>query len=368
MVKNRIEEVTIMPLHLISKDVPKLQPTGILFQTEYWAHVKSRLGWAPYAFDIGKPSSKMDVLVLVKSLGPNRFIAYVPQGPEAAPGVENYGAYLERISESLVKQLNGHISFIRYDLPWESPYANDMEEKECISYPDARIREIRMNFGTRRWNLRKAPKDMTPTDALIVDIGMSEEEMLSRMRPKTRYNIKLAQRKGVRIDLASPDRLRTFYEMHCETARRNQFYLSDYHHFSALFSPGAQHGALCNTVLLLATHDQDLLAGAIVAISSGCATFLHGASSNIKRNYMASYALHWGAIRYARSQRCLSYDMGAVSPNKDPDHHFFGLYRFKMGFGGRMVHRSGTWDYPIQEDVYTAFRNWEQTEDVAVLH
>lgn len=355
-----------MQLHLTSKKVPELYPTGILYQTEYWAHVKSRLGWVPYAFDIGRSTSKLDVLVLVKALGQNRSIAYVPQGPEDAPTVEDYGSFLERMSEAMVEELNDDVAFIRYDLPWESPYARDFKEKKWVSYPDSRIREIRMNFGTSSWNLRKAPKDMTTADALIVDIGTSEEEILSRMKPKTRYNIKLAERKGVHVYAASPDRLVAFYELYCQTAKRNHFYLSDYRYFSALFWPRGKDGASCKTVLLLAVHDQDILAGAIIAISSSCATFLHGASANEKRNYMASYALQWGVIRYARSQRCLSYDMGAVSPNKDPDHRFFGLYRFKTGFGGRIVHRSGTWDYPIQEDVYTAFRNWEQTEDVGV--
>ena len=355
-----------MQLYVTSKNVPKLQPTGILFQTDYWAYVKSRLGWAPYAFDIGKSSWKTDVLVLVKPVGRNRSIAYVPHGPEGAPTVESYGSYLERISESMLGQLNGNIAFIRYDLPWESPYAQDLKKEKAISHPDARIREIRMNFGTKSWNLRKAPKDMIAADTLIVDIGISEQEILSRMKPKTRYNIRLAERKGVRVEAASPDRLRTFYRMYGETAKRNHFHLSDYRDFSALFAPGAQAGTSCKTVLLLATHDQDVLAGAIVAISSGRATFLHGASSNKKRNHMASYALHWGIIRYARNHGCLSYDMGAVSPNRDPDHQFFGLYRFKTGFGGRIVHRSGTWDYPIEEDVYTAFRNREQTEDVWV--
>lgn len=74
---------------------------------------------------------------------------------------------------------------------------------------------------------------------------------------------------------------------------------------------------------------------------------------------MGSYALHWEAIRQARARGCRRYDMGAVAPQKDPDHPFYGLLRFKAGFGGQIIHRNGSWDYPIDHAAYTAFRNSE---------
>jgi lipid II:glycine glycyltransferase (peptidoglycan interpeptide bridge formation enzyme) len=74
---------------------------------------------------------------------------------------------------------------------------------------------------------------------------------------------------------------------------------------------------------------------------------------------MGSYLLHWEAIQYARSRQCFTYEMGAVSPAGFPDHPFYGLYRFKTGFGGRIVHQVGTWDYPVNDKAYRSFRNWE---------
>ncbi|HNW12655.1 MAG TPA: peptidoglycan bridge formation glycyltransferase FemA/FemB family protein, partial [Candidatus Rifleibacterium sp.] len=112
-------------------------------------------------------------------------------------------------------------------------------------------------------------------------------------------------------------------------------------------------------VFLLASHNSDLLAGVIMVISENTALFLFGASANNKRNYMASYAVHWEAIRQARARSCTEYDMGGVSPGVAPDHPFYGLYNFKSGFGGQMIHRSGTWDFPLDKDAYTAFRNAE---------
>lgn len=349
-----------MIVPLSKKNIRELYPTDILFQTEYWAKVKNCLGWKPYAFNIGRDFARDDMLILVKSIGGNVSAAYVPQGPEFEPDIEHHGRYLEALSESIADQLDSKVAFIRYDLPWRSPYADDILEHPHREVPDDRVRELRMNFGTRRWNLKKAPVDMTFADTYRIGIGCAEEEILARMKSKTRYNISLARRKGVRVRAVSADQLPVFYDMYLETARRNGIFISDYRYFSTLFSARVHHGDSPEIVLLMATHDNDILACGIITITAQDAFFLHGASSNAKRNLMGSHALHWEAIRYAKSRGCRTYDMGAVSPGRIPDHSFFGLYRFKTGFGGRIVHRTGSWDYPIKESAYTAFRNWEK--------
>jgi lipid II:glycine glycyltransferase (peptidoglycan interpeptide bridge formation enzyme) len=348
-----------MKVHLRSKKLCELHPTDILFQTEYWGKVKTRLGWKPYAFDISTLLPGEDVLVLIKSFHGNSSVAYVPQGPELTPDEGSQGVFLEALSEALSGKLDSKIAFIRYDLPWTSPYAQMMNEKQWYDFPESRVREMRMNFATKNWNLKKAPVDMTITDNFIVRIGGSEEEILSRMKPKTRYNINLARRKGVQISMAPAEKLPIFYQLYRETALRHGFPISEFRYFSALFSAQEKERSDFEIVLLLATHNQDVLAGAIIAISKTRAIFLHGASSNEKRNFMGSYALHWEAIRYARCRSCRTYDMGAVSPSKDPGHSFFGLYRFKSGFGGDILHRSGSWDYPIDQEAYITFRNLE---------
>lgn len=351
-----------MKIRLSSKELRELYPTDIVFQTEYWGKVKARLGWKPYAFDIGTSLPRGDVLVLIKSFGENSSAAYVPQGPELAPDEGNQGVFLEALSESLADKLDSKIAFIRYDLPWLSPYAQEMNEKQWYDFPQSRVREMRMNFATKNWNLKKAPVDMTVADSFIVKLGGNEEEIRARMKPKTRYNINLAHRKGVQVSIAPIEKLPIFYRLYRETALRKGFSPSDFGYFSALFSANEKKQPDLETVLLLATHNHDVLAGAVVAISKTRAIFLHGASSREKKNYMGSYALHWEAIRYARRRQCRTYDMGAVSPSKDPGHSFFGLYRFKSGFGGDILHRSGSWDYPINQEDYINFRNLETFE------
>jgi lipid II:glycine glycyltransferase (peptidoglycan interpeptide bridge formation enzyme) len=348
-----------LKIHLESKSVVALFPTDILFQTTFWSRVKSRLGWNALAFDIDCPVQNGDVLVLTKHFGCNASTAYIPQGPEISPDPENYGPFLEEFSENLIEHLDPSVTFIRYDLPWKSPYQNVDDGHSWEGHPQARLRELRMNFGTKSWNLRKASVDMTVADSLVVDIRGPEEEILRKMKPKTQYNIRLAGRKEVVVEPASVEMLPAFYDLYCQTAKRNGFVICDFRYFAALFSEYLLWAGTSKILFLLARRGSALLAGGIFAISGKTAHYLFGASSRDHKSLMGPYALHWEAIRCARTIGCNRYDMGAVSPTKDPDHPFYGLLRFKTGFGGEVIHRNGSWDYPIDHDAYRAFCNSE---------
>ncbi|TVM18260.1 peptidoglycan bridge formation protein FemAB [Oceanidesulfovibrio indonesiensis] len=334
-----------------AKKTTSLNPTDILFQTPYWAKVKSRLGLEPHAFDIFSTGSWGDVLVLLKNCG-NHTIALVPQGPECAPREDERGLFLESLSEALAEDLGPNVALIRYDLPWRSQYAGEMKEQGWSEFPEPRIREMRMNMGTRHWNIKKAFEDMTVASSLVVDLAGSEHDILERMKPKTRYNIRLAIRKGVAVHEASMDNLSDFHDLYQQTARRNGFGSCDIDQFKAMFRCRFSAPGHSDLLFLIAKHNEDILAGAIIGIAGQTATYLYGASADIKRNYMAPSLMHWTAMRFARRKGCLTYEMGAVSPTPNPAHPFHGLYRFKTGFGGRIELRSGSWDYPLDQDAY----------------
>ncbi len=350
-----------MDLAIKPKEIYSLLPTDILFQTVYWSQVKSRLGWKPFAFDLASSGSTGDVLVLTRALAGGISAAYIPQGPEHGPVPEQYGPFLEELSERIAGYLDPEVAFIRYDLPWKSQYCGEegLTEERWADQPEPRLRELRMNFGTKRWNLRKAPLDLTVADTMVLDITGGTEEILSRMKPKTRYNIRLAEKKGVRAFTATIGMLPIFYNLYQQTAQRNGFTACEYEYFSALFSVLICRPDPSEVHFLLATHKEEVLAGAIIAISGRTAAYLFGASSNHNRSLMGPYAVQWEAIKLARARRCVVYDMGAVSPTRDPDHSFYGMYRFKSGFGGRVVHRNGSWDYPLDGDKYQTLRNAE---------
>ncbi len=194
-----------MKIHLKPKDTWSLYPTDILFQTVFWSEVKMRLGWKTFAFDFAFHDARGDILVLLKDFNYNITGAYIQQGPEYAPHPEEYGLFLENLSEAMIRHLNKPVTFIRYDLPWDSQYTSRTgtisENYGGQVRPEPRLQELRMNFGTNSWNLRKAIIDMTVADAVIVDLGCTEEEILSNMKPKTRYNIRLARRKELKLCL-----------------------------------------------------------------------------------------------------------------------------------------------------------------------
>jgi len=107
--------------------------------------------------------------------------------------------------------------------------------------------------------------------------------------------------------------------------------------------------------LLIAEHDSQPLAAMFLVITGNMGTYLYGASSSQKRNFMATCAPQWKAISLAKERGCAEYDMFVISPNPDPGHPMYGLYRFKTGFGGQIYHTMGCWDYPLKEDVYPFF-------------
>ena len=112
-------------------------------------------------------------------------------------------------------------------------------------------------------------------------------------------------------------------------------------------------------MLLVAEWDGIPLAAMFLIISGTRGSYLYGASSSEHRNLMATYALQWEAIRISKEKGCTEYDMFGISPGPDPSHPLYGLYKFKTGFGGKLYHSLGCWDYPLISDKYNEFRSSE---------
>jgi lipid II:glycine glycyltransferase (peptidoglycan interpeptide bridge formation enzyme) len=188
-----------------------------------------------------------------------------------------------------------------------------------------------------------------PPDTVLVDLRtpegpIPEEELLRGMKPKCRYNIGLAEKRGVTVERRDEAGLETFYALYRETAKRDGIAIHHPEYYRVLFDC-ARERAGQEVRLYLAFHQGDPLAGIITLFRPPAAVYLYGASSNQKRNLMAPYALQWRAMKDARDSRCAEYDLYGIPPRDDPAHPMAGLYRFKTGFGGRIIHRSGSWDY-----------------------
>lgn len=357
-----------MRVEVAHKPADQLVPTPIVQQTAFWGRVHRRLGFGVDAFDLrlaapGETAARGDFLVVKVQLADGVECAYVPHGPELAPASDAVGPFLERLSRELRPRMGPRCAFVRWDLPWTSVHAREdadfADDGSWHGPPAAHLRELRMNIGTDDRNLYKAPRDLLPSDTLVVDLA-DEDTMLARMHHKTRYNLRLAARRGVVVTEGCAADLPAWYALYLETAARNHLEPMPLEHFTTMMSEGGEGSASpVATRLLLARHHGELLAGALVAIAPPRAIYLYGASNRSRPEVMAPYAVQWEAMRLAQAGGCTEYDLFGAAPRDDQHHSLAGVHRFKVGFGGRLVHREGCWDYPFDDDTYQAIRHHE---------
>ncbi len=353
------------------KEIPEIKTGNIVQQTSFWANVKHEQGLEPCAFNYnasgdllspGQSSSAIyhdDLLVLVRKVNQTHSVAYVPYGPKNEPDSENHGLFLEELSEVLRPRLSRDCIMIRYDLPWENQWALEEdyydEQGNWKGPPPISNQEFRVNFNTHKWNLHKSHSNNLPANTIFLDLDQSEEHILMQMKPKTRYNIRLSARKGVRVRNYDMSYIDTWYSLYRETAQRNNVTLHDKEFFTTVLAASGENNRDVDIRLLMADLDGEFLAAMFLILSGKRGTYLYGATSGKKRNYMASYAIQWEAIKTARNNGCTEYDLFGTAPNMNYSHPLAGLYRFKSGFGGNLYHRMGCWDYPLREEVYKHF-------------
>jgi lipid II:glycine glycyltransferase (peptidoglycan interpeptide bridge formation enzyme) len=307
-------------------------------QSGFWGGFKERFGWNARPFLVrwetsSAPSRRVDLplLVMHRPLALGASFAYVPWGPEPPwgqeppPGDEAKTAMLRSLAEDLRALLPGNAAFVRFDPPWHTEGADVPAPSLCAPF-------------------FRSAADVQSPDTALVDLSAGEEAMLNRMKSKGRYNIRLAHKRGVRVRRGGAEELDRFYALYRETARRDGIGIHAPAYYRALFD----HCALCSGQelrLYLAEYGGKTLAAAIVLFRKTVATYLYGASSNGDRHVMAPYAVQWQAMRDAKAWGCVDYDLFGIPPDADPDHPMAGLYRFKTSFGGRIIHRSGSWDF-----------------------
>jgi len=324
-----------------------------LLQSAFWARFKSEFGWTAERLNPpAGPWKDQSISVLVRKIGPGLSLAYVPLAPPlpALVGSTDHAADDPRFGESLAHELVELGRNVRKSLRDAGGGAND---PICVRFDLPWPSEILPPESVRR--LVRAPVDVQPASTVIVDLRQAEDEVLGGMHKKNRYNIRLSERKGVTVRRGAESELRPWYDLYRETAIRDRITIHPFRYYERLMqlSSGDPEVALA---LYIAEFEGAMLAGIIVARFGERATYLYGASSDAHRNLMPNYALQWTAIRDARAAGASSYDLFGIPPADDPKHPMHGLYRFKVGFGGSIVHRAGSWDVvlsPARYRVYT---------------
>ena len=207
----------------------------------------------------------------------------------------------------------------------------------------------------------KAASDIQPPDTVLLDLAPSKDAILANMKSKWRYNVRLASKKGVdvrRFAAGEEDfsqAFESFFSLFMETSKRDAVEFHEKGYYQDLLEAGSREGESATVRLYLAFHEGEALAGIIVLFLGNEAVYLYGASGNKKRNLMPAYLLQWTAICDAKDAECSVYDFYGCPPTDDPHHPMHGLFLFKTGFGGKLVHRAGTYDVVLKKPQYILF-------------
>jgi lipid II:glycine glycyltransferase (peptidoglycan interpeptide bridge formation enzyme) len=193
-----------------------------------------------------------------------------------------------------------------------------------------------------------------------LDLTLSEEELMSKMTSKTRYNTRLAMKKGVKVFEDSSERgLEDYLKVLNETTSRQEFYAHSPDYFRQMWQIFKDSNIMH---ILKATYENKVIVTWILFTFNNVLYYPYGASSSQHREVMASNLMMWEAIRFGQQHNCQLFDMwGALGPNPDPKDPWFGFHRFKKSYGGQLIEHIGTYDlvynYPVYK-LYTLAEDW----------
>ena len=196
----------------------------------------------------------------------------------------------------------------------------------------------------------KSSKEIQPSRTIILALSKSEEDLLKQMSQKTRYNIKLSQRRGVIVKKAPSDKelaINSFLKLLKKTAGKDNFHIHPKEYYQKMFGFLGKDGTV---KLFLAKHRKKIIAAGLFSFFDETAIYLHGASDYDSRQLMAPYLIQWHAILEAEKNGLKYYDFGGIDKKKWP-----GVTRFKKGFGGQEIVRPGAFDLIFREWWYSIY-------------
>jgi peptidoglycan pentaglycine glycine transferase (the first glycine) len=312
---------------------------GHLLQSWGWGEFKKRFGWEVERFVIWDEVGSQPVgvaQVLLRDL-PLSKMAYVPKGPVVDS--EDEGAWKRLLTMLVDFGRQERVTFLKVE--------PDQEE-------DLPLAELLTSEG-----FRLAEYAIQPRNTIVVSLVGDLEEILMRMKPKTRYNIRLSERKGVTVREGGEEDIPVFYRLLKATGERDDWGVHEEEYYLQAWRIFAPEERL---KLLLAYYGEELLAGLMVFAFGSRAWYLYGASSDRHRNRMPNHLLQWRAMCWAKERGCSSYDLWGIPEEAGLEQEedmealldrggLWGVYRFKRGFGGRPI-RCTSYDYVYSRLLY----------------
>ncbi len=206
-------------------------------------------------------------------------------------------------------------------------------------------------------NTSKNFEGIQPRFVFRLDVkDKTEEEMMDIFHTKTRYNIRLAMRKGVEVTIGTREDLKAFHDIMVVTGTRDEFVVRTLEYFEKMYDCMAPE----NLRLYLAHYDGRIVAGTLAILYGNKVWYLYGASANEYRNVMPNYLLQLEMIKWALENKCEIYDFRGVSGDIDESNPLYGLYRFKKGFNGKFTEFVGEMDYVFSPIMYFLVEHGEK--------
>jgi len=269
---------------------------------------------------------------------------------------ESLGRKIWRIEADRIKAL-----VIKHDLPFKKNYLycprciiakeyfNNLLEKvnEIANQEKSIFFKIEPESNLELSGFKLSKKQIQPKKTIILDLHKSEEELLGQMHQKTRYNIRLAQKKGLIIKEAGIEKIDVFLKLSEQTAKRDKFFLHPKEYYRKMMEVLGSDGIV---KLFLAKHNNKIMAANLICFFGKTAIYLHGASDYSYRNLMAPYLLQWEVIKQAKANDFQYYDFGGINEKKWP-----GVTRFKQGFSGQEISYPGAFDLIFQPIWYRIY-------------
>jgi lipid II:glycine glycyltransferase (peptidoglycan interpeptide bridge formation enzyme) len=311
---------------------------GSFLQSWEWGEFQESLGHQIFRLMILDKNQILGVVLLIKQpLFFGRFYLYAPFGPVL--NIRNLKFQIGQMLMATIKKIakKEKAVFLRFE-PKDSS-----DEK----MPQDFIQTL----------------DIQPSRTQILDLKKSPEELLAQMHPKTRYNIQLSSRRGVKVRESQDSKeAKIFYKLAQETGERNQFKIYPFDYYQKMVKILGQADLL---KIFSAEYDQKTIAAILVIYFGKTAVYTHGASSSDDRNLMAPHLLQWKAILESMKRNCESYDFWGVAPPGDEQHPWAGISRFKRGFSGNDIKYMGCYDLPYRKIFYKTYQSLRKVRRTA---
>jgi peptidoglycan pentaglycine glycine transferase (the first glycine) len=327
-------------------------PNPHVLQSWQWGQEKARLGWQPlpYVWRDARGQVQAAALILQRTIATGGFalrprILYVPKGPLLDWRNTNLCTTVLDDLQAFARQQGAIFVKVDPDVCLGTGIPGSTEAVE-----DAGGLAVKNNLSQRGW--RFSAEQIQFRNTVQINLAPSEDELLGRMKQKTRYNIRLAQRKGVQVRIGGEEDCEQLFRMYAETSVRDGFVIREREYYLRVWGDFIQ-AHLAEP--LIAEVEGQAVAAVIIFSFAGKAWYLYGMSRELHREYMPNFLLQWEAMRRAKAAGCTVYDLWGAPDEFVESDPLWGVFRFKEGLAGDVVRTLGAWDYPAQPLLYRLY-------------